>query len=201
MKQGNHMSHTIKASFFYIYVTVYALLSLTTLHCMKQKQLNQTFSQPYAIQYGPWRDAYLMHVGEKKQSQICTLCHLHTVEDNAKEYILYKGNYSYLALNLTPYINDGHHLLLIPYAHEKQYTDLSPEARDELDTITQKVSELFSEQAHEIHINFNIGKNATASIPDHIHEHIIINNAPRSYNLIDALQNTAAPLDNETQYR
>jgi ATP adenylyltransferase len=151
----------------------------------------------YTFQYIPWRATYLNKPKQEKAS--CVFCSIPTT-NNPQEYILHKGSHSYVILNANPYTNTGYHLLIIPYHHEKHYNKLSDETRTEMDTITQKICCALSKESHEIQINFNIGKNALATIPNHIHQHIIIEQRARFYNIIDALESTTFPIDNATQF-
>lgn len=192
------MKHTTQNLFI-----TYTLLC-TALHSSENN--NARALKPHAIQYAPWREHYLSTVintptKSPTKDVFCSLFYPENPGDDSSNYILHRGKDSYVILNENPYTNSGHHLLIIPYHHEKHYTHVSQEARDELDALTQTLCEHFSDTSHEIHINFNIGKNALASIPEHLHQHVIISTVPRIYTLVDAVANATPPIDNETQYQ
>jgi ATP adenylyltransferase len=183
------MSFSIKKLFILL-----SSLFINNIYAMEQE-----ISQPYAIEYAPWRGSYLQQPKTEEKTS-CVFCSLPTTTNDAEKLILYRGKYCYAALNINSYTDKGHHFLIMPYVHEKYLNNLSEETQTEMDNITQRICHFLSINAHEIRINFNIGPNALATIPNHIHEHIIVSNASRYYNLIDALQNSTTPVDTTTQY-
>ncbi len=65
--------------------------------------------------------------------------------------------------------------MVIPIAHVKKLTDLSPEALNEImSVITQATSILEAElKAEGINIGLNVGSASGAGIPSHLHWHIL----------------------------
>ena len=179
-------------------------LLISQLVCITILNAHQNLSIPQmqsSIEYLPWRELYNNQLTKQPTIQKqCVFCTLPQMDHYAENYIVYRGCYNYVMLNKQPYTKKGPHFLVIPYQHGKDLTSLSDDALAEIDTITQKICTLFSPESYEIHINYNIGSSANASIPEHLHQHIICFETPRYYNLIDAIENSTNPIDNEIQY-
>jgi ATP adenylyltransferase len=79
----------------------------------------------------------------------------------------------YAVLNLYPY-NAGH-LMLVPYRHVPDYTDLTTEEVAELGAFTQTAMRVVREVsgAHGFNIGMNQGSVAGAGIADHLHQHAV----------------------------
>ena len=79
----------------------------------------------------------------------------------------------YAVLNLYPY-NPGH-LLICPYRHVADYTDLSPAETSELATFTQHAMRVVRRVSGPdgFNLGMNQGSPAGAGIADHLHQHIV----------------------------
>ena len=79
----------------------------------------------------------------------------------------------YAVLNLYPY-NAGH-LMLVPYRHVPDYTDLTDEEVAELGQFTQTAMRTVRSVsgAHGFNIGMNQGSVAGAGIADHLHQHAV----------------------------
>lgn len=124
------------------------------------------------ILWTPWRMPYLR--GEdKKNYDGCVFCVKATSEKDAEEYIVYRSEFVYVALNMYPY-NNGH-LLIIPYVHAPSVEALPPETLTDLMLTLNKslaaLRRVYSPQAFNIGIN--VGAGAGAGIPEHVHMHIV----------------------------
>ena len=93
-----------------------------------------------------------------------------TVEENL---ILFKGDHSFVCMNLYPY-NNGH-LLLVPYEIVDKPEDLNKEAMNEIMKISTMSMKILRENMNAEGFNFgaNIGASAGAGIADHLHYHIV----------------------------
>jgi len=87
--------------------------------------------------------------------------------------VVYRSAHVYATLNLFPY-NNGH-LLIVPYAHVGDLTDLAPDAlTDLMQTAQQAVTALraiYHPQA--FNMGLNLGPAAGAGIAEHLHMHIV----------------------------
>lgn len=121
--------------------------------------------------WAPWRIGYI--VGEKPKD--CVFCTKAKAKesDDAKNLVLERGTHCFVLMNTYPY-NPGH-LLVVPYAHVAELSDLPKEARYEMmDLLTEWKDRLMSlVNAHGVNIGVNLGSYAGAGIAEHIHAHIV----------------------------
>lgn len=123
----------------------------------------------------PHRLAYIK--GENKPASgeagdVCPFCRVPSLGD-AEGLIVERGKLVYAVLNLYPY-NPGH-LLVCPYRHVADYTDLTPEETAELAEFTK--GGMHALRAASNPQGFNLGMNqgtiAGAGIAAHLHQHIV----------------------------
>jgi ATP adenylyltransferase len=94
-------------------------------------------------------------------------------EHDARLYVLHRAPQVYALLNLYPY-NSGH-VLVAPYAHIGDLTQLPPETSHALMDLTQQVvAALQAEYRPDgLNIGLNLGRAAGAGLPDHLHIHVV----------------------------
>lgn len=87
--------------------------------------------------------------------------------------VVQRGIHAYVVMNLFPY-NAGH-LLVCPYRHVPDYTDLTPEEVLEIGELTQRSMEVLraTTRAHGFNIGINQGKVGGAGIVGHLHQHVV----------------------------
>ena len=129
----------------------------------------------WARLYVPHRLAYLKgesrptHDGEGDE---CPFCRAPSGTD-AESLIVARGEQAYAILNLYPY-NAGH-LLVCPYRHVADYTELTRAEVDEVALLTQQAMTALRAAAGPS--GFNIGMNqgvaGGAGIAAHLHQHIV----------------------------
>lgn len=87
--------------------------------------------------------------------------------------IVHRGRTGYVLLNLYPY-NAGH-LLVCPYRHVPDYTDLTAEETVEVAELTRTAMRVLRSVSHPQ--GFNLGMNqgdvAGAGIAAHLHQHVV----------------------------
>lgn len=122
--------------------------------------------------YMPWRESYSKLQTNNIETKQCPFCAI-TKNDNDKKLILYRTESFYIKLNAFPY-SQGH-LLIMPIAHVQSLQELTAAERIELieliNTACQKVNVAFG--CEGINFGANIGNHAGASIPDHLHIHVV----------------------------
>ena len=122
----------------------------------------------------PHRMAYIR--GENKPSDgtsdECPFCRIPTLDDEAG-LLVHRGATTYVVLNLYPY-SPGH-LMVCPYRHVADYTDLTAEETAEVAELTQTAMRVVRSVsgAHGFNIGMNQGTVAGAGIAAHLHQHVV----------------------------
>ncbi len=121
------------------------------------------------ILWAPWRRKFV----RKRKHKSCIFCYKIKSKNDKKNYVLYRGKYSFVMLNMYPYTNG--HLMVAPYRHVKNLDELK---KDELLELFELVSEMIKilYKTHNIdgcNVGINIGKAAGAGVEKHIHVHIV----------------------------
>jgi ATP adenylyltransferase len=128
--------------------------------------------QAFEHLWTPYRMAYIRGEGKPTGAHDCPFCVIPTMGDE-EGLIVARGTSVYAVLNLYPY-NAGH-LMLVPYRHVPDYTDLTPEEIAELGAFTQTAMRVVRSVsgAHGFNIGMNQGSVAGAGIADHLHQHAV----------------------------
>lgn len=102
----------------------------------------------------------------------CPFCEMPKLSDD-EGLIVARGVLVYCVLNLYPY-NAGH-LMVCPYRHVPDYTDLDEPEVAELGAFTQRAMRVVRRisGAHGFNIGMNQGKVAGAGIAGHLHQHLV----------------------------
>lgn len=123
----------------------------------------------------PHRMAYIQ--GENKPSGVgsgdgCPFCTIPTKSDE-DGLVLARGSHVYAVLNLYPY-NSGH-LMVVPFRHVADYTDLTSEETVEQAEFTKRAMTALrtASGAHGFNIGMNQGADAGAGIAAHLHQHVV----------------------------
>lgn len=123
----------------------------------------------YSFLWAPWRVEFI----KKTKSKNCIFCSKSKSKNDTKNYVLYRGKYNFVMLNIYPYTNG--HLMVAPYKHVGQLSKLKQYELHELFDITTNMVEILK-KTHKIdgvNIGINIGRVAGAGIPGHLHVHIV----------------------------
>jgi ATP adenylyltransferase len=123
----------------------------------------------------PHRMAYIK--GKSKPTGLgaedgCPFCEIPKLSD-VEGLIVRRGESTYAVLNLYPY-NSGH-LMVCPYRHVGDYTELDEAETVELAQFTKRsVTALRKASgAHGFNIGMNLGTAAGAGIAAHLHQHVV----------------------------
>jgi ATP adenylyltransferase len=128
----------------------------------------------FARLWMPHRMAYIK--GENKpvgqQDDGCPFCRIPTLSDE-DGLIVARGGLVYSVLNLYPY-NAGH-LMVLPYRHVADYTDLDEAETAELAAFTKRSMTALrtASAAQGFNIGMNMGSVAGAGIAAHLHQHVV----------------------------
>jgi len=123
----------------------------------------------------PHRMAYIK--GENKSpggdaTEGCPFCRIQQMADE-EVLIVARGTLVYAVLNLYPY-NSGH-LMICPFRHVADYTDLDDPETAELAEYTKIAMRVLraASGAQGFNIGMNMGGVAGAGIAGHLHQHIV----------------------------
>jgi ATP adenylyltransferase len=123
----------------------------------------------------PHRMPYIQGQGKPDGDEAgdgCPFCRARGQSDE-DGLVVARGDVVYAVLNLYPY-NAGH-LLLCPYRHVADYTDLTADERDELASFQADAMRTLRAVAgpHGFNIGLNQGPVAGAGIAAHLHQHVV----------------------------
>jgi ATP adenylyltransferase len=122
----------------------------------------------------PHRMAYIQ--GENKpttaESGDCPFCRIPDLPD-AEGLVVRRGAVAYVVLNLYPY-SPGH-VLVCPYRHVADYTELGRDESDEVAQLTREAMTTLRSVtgAQGFNIGMNQGDVAGAGIAAHLHQHVV----------------------------
>ncbi len=121
--------------------------------------------------YTPHRMQYLR--GETGKPDECPFCVAPSVESPDVDLVCARGESAYVVLNLFPY-NSGH-LLVCPYRHVADYTELTTVEIDGIALLTQQAMRTLRQvsNAQGFNIGMNQGSISGAGIAEHLHQHVV----------------------------
>ncbi|MHB1614597.1 MAG: HIT family protein [Actinomycetes bacterium] len=128
----------------------------------------------FARLWTPHRMAYIR--GERSTvpdgQDPCPFCRAPTLPDGPGLMVA-RGRQAYVVLNLYPY-NAGH-LLVCPYRHVAEYTDLGRAEVAEIGSLTQRAMTVVRQVAgaQGFNVGMNQGSVAGAGIAAHLHQHVV----------------------------
>jgi ATP adenylyltransferase len=125
--------------------------------------------------YTPHRMVYLRGEGKPDNhdaGEQCPFCRAPGLPVD-EGLVFARGDEVFAVLNLYPY-NAGH-LMICPYRHVADYTELSPSEVAELGAFTQKAMRVVRvvAGAHGFNIGMNQGAVSGAGIAGHLHQHVV----------------------------
>ncbi|MET0432872.1 MAG: HIT domain-containing protein [Cellulomonas sp.] len=123
----------------------------------------------------PHRMAYIG--GENKpadgaEGDGCPFCRIPALSDE-DGLVVARGAVAYVVLNLYPY--NGGHVLVVPYRHVADYTDLTDAEVAEVAELTRTAMRVLREVSgpHGFNLGMNQGAVAGAGIAAHLHQHVV----------------------------
>jgi ATP adenylyltransferase len=134
--------------------------------------------------------------------QECIFCAaLKNPADDAKNFVLYRGENNFIILNRYPYISG--HLMIAPNEHLSELDAAPKQTTDEMMDLTKRCQSGLREvyKPDGFNVGMNLGRAAGAGVADHFHLHIL----PRwtgDTNFISTVSDTRVlPEDLETTFR
>lgn len=131
------------------------------------------------VMWAPWRMDYIL--GPKPDH--CVLCIPPTAledqeaekqtEDDNQRLVLYRGKLVYVIMNRYPY--NTCHLMVAPYRHVGDLTELTTEECAETMFLVQQSLTILREhcQPQGVNVGANLGAAAGAGIREHLHIHLV----------------------------
>jgi ATP adenylyltransferase len=130
--------------------------------------------EPDAFQrlWTPHRMAYIKGEGKPVGDGDCPFCRVPGLPD-AEGLLVARGDLVFVVLNLYPY-NSGH-LMVCPYRHLADYTELDDAEVAELARFTQAAMRTIRSisNAQGFNVGMNQGQIAGAGIAAHLHQHVV----------------------------
>ncbi|WP_269453104.1 HIT family protein [Yinghuangia sp. ASG 101] len=140
-------------------------------------ELQNGVGEPDAFQrlWTPHRMAYIKGEGKPTGPTAddgCPFCEIPKVDDETG-LVVRRGDSVYAVLNLYPY--NGGHLMVVPYRHVADYTELDDAETAELADFTKRAMTALRKAsgAHGFNIGMNQGQVAGAGIAAHLHQHLV----------------------------
>jgi ATP adenylyltransferase len=129
--------------------------------------------------FAPWRMSYITAdatdsvTSGPASKKPCIFCDKPRQGKDAENLIVYHGSTAFVLLNLFPY-NNGH-MMVAPYLHTAQISDLSDDCLLEVVVLIKRCEAAlriaYGPQGYNI--GMNLGQIAGAGIADHLHMHIV----------------------------
>ena len=122
----------------------------------------------------PHRMAYIS--GENKPADgtegQCPFCRIPSLGDE-EGLIVHRGEHTFAVLNLYPYSSG--HLMVCPYRHVADYTELTDGETDEVAAFTKQAMRVIRavSGAQGFNLGMNQGHVAGAGIAAHLHQHVV----------------------------
>lgn len=120
----------------------------------------------------PHRMAYIKGEGKPQTADECPFCDIPEMQDE-EGLVVARGRLTYAVLNLYPY-NSGH-LMVVPYRHVADYTELDDPETLEVGELTKQALTALRKAsgAQGFNIGINLGDIAGAGISAHLHQHVV----------------------------
>lgn len=120
--------------------------------------------------WAPWRLEYYRDKGRVDE---CVFCIGEDPADDRRRYVLKRGHKAFAMLNKYPFA--GGHLMVIPYRHVGDISDLSDEEALEIHRLTAHCCNAMRRiiGAEGFNIGINLGIDGGAGIQAHFHQHVV----------------------------
>lgn len=120
--------------------------------------------------FAPWRSEYILSVDKPDG---CIFCDYPKENKDEENLIIHRGKLCFVIMNRYPY--SAGHLMVIPYRHLHDFTELEEQEVTELMQTAQKavavLSKVMSPQG--FNLGMNLGRVAGAGIDQHLHMHVV----------------------------
>jgi len=108
-----------------------------------------------------------------KKQEGCIFCQFPAEDRDAENWIIHRGQHSYVILNAFPYASG--HVLVLPYRHVADITELDDEELLEINQLVARsvaaIRAVYNPDGFNLGVN--LGSAGGAGIPGHIHWHVV----------------------------
>lgn len=124
------------------------------------------------ILWAPWRMSYVQRITTGKPGGDIFV-DLPAEQDDAKNFILFRGHSAFVMLNAFPYASG--HLLIAPFRQVPDIADMNDEELLEINQLVARCTRWLRSayKPEGFNIGINMGNAAGAGIPVHIHWHVV----------------------------
>ncbi|GAA2687087.1 HIT domain-containing protein [Streptomyces aculeolatus] len=148
---------------------------LLTMTSEPEQQLGVGTPDQFQRLWTPHRMAYIQGENKPTGSAAGDGCPFCAIPEKSDEdgLILARGAQVYAVLNLYPY--NGGHLMVVPYRHVADYTELTDDETAELAAYTKSAMTALrtASGAQGFNLGMNQGPVAGAGIAAHLHQHVV----------------------------
>lgn len=119
-----------------------------------------------------WMPHRMAYIKRNHDDPLCPFCEIPAMADDAA-LVVARGQYVYAVLNLYPY-NSGH-LMVVPYRHFGDYSQLEDTEAAETHAFTKAAIGALRRTAgaQGFNVGVNLGGVAGAGIAAHLHQHVV----------------------------
>ncbi|MBO4317897.1 MAG: HIT domain-containing protein [Mailhella sp.] len=123
--------------------------------------------------WAPWRMAYIRSPKKHDGCVFCTPRSAASEEQEIERLIVYRGLDLYVMLNRYPYA--AGHLMILPYRHVADVTDMTAGESAEFMLLVQQACRILREETgcDGINVGINLGEAAGAGVAQHLHCHLV----------------------------
>ncbi|HAV23630.1 MAG: HIT family hydrolase [Ignavibacteria bacterium GWA2_55_11] len=123
--------------------------------------------------FSPWRSEYISSFRLETKDGSCLFCSVAKSKKDAENLVVYRGKTCFAIMNLYPY-NSGH-MMVVPYRHTSNLSDLSAKENAEALSLTAKMIGIIQEvmKPQGFNMGANLGRAAGAGIDQHLHFHLV----------------------------
>lgn len=120
--------------------------------------------------WSPWRYKY---VTKASPDDVCIFCVKAAENRDEENYIVHRGQHSFVILNAFPYTNG--HVMVAPYEHVSTLEAARPETLAEIMRLTTDCERHIraAYRPRGMNIGMNLGECAGAGVVGHIHMHVL----------------------------
>lgn len=115
----------------------------------------------------------MTYIENHSKEEGCVFCRAQSMQDSAKNLIVFRGQHAYVILNRYPYTSG--HLMVVPFLHVSTLEELDAPTRAEMMELTTQSMRILRRlyHPHAFNIGANIGEAAGAGVKEHVHIHIV----------------------------